>query len=197
MKRLCKSFPCLLIAFALLSLALSACTPFTKGRSETEQNVTYYVSDLGMRAYARDFFWNGDTEHTDIIIPDKLENGADVEGLGGYFGTGVPDPFCVTVPKEIIPLRDPSEDEEIIKVTFNVTVGKNVKRAMFSWGDKYLLLGSGDDTEWYEPVFVFTCDSENPYLKSVDGKLYEKETGELVECPFYPAENEDGDVTFS
>ncbi|MBO4413672.1 MAG: hypothetical protein J5830_03095 [Clostridia bacterium] len=184
-----KNFLRIFLIFAALTLVFSACTPFTKGGSATEQYVTYYVSDLGTRAYARDFFWNGDVDETDIVIPDKLESGAVVEGIGGYFGTGVPDPFSVIVPKEVMPLRGPSEDDEITKVTFNVTVGKNVKRAMFGYaeyGGKYLLLGTGDDPEWYEPVFVFSCDPDNPYLKSVDGKLYEKETGELVECRFYP-----------
>ena len=78
---------------AVLSVGLlCACTAYW---DETEENgVMYHLSRSGKEAFASEYTWDVHGDETEIIIPDEV-NGAKVTQLGGYFGTGVPSPFCV------------------------------------------------------------------------------------------------------
>lgn len=80
-----------LIFFLIL---LSSCT--TYDRHLKIDGLTYSISRFRHDAYVSEFLWDGNEDNRRIDIPDEV-NGYSVCKLGGYFGTGAPEPFYINV----------------------------------------------------------------------------------------------------
>lgn len=93
-----------LAAVLLLCSAVTACTGYSGKHDGFNGNLDIKVSNFKLRAYAGAFYWDGTKADLQITVPDKF-NGAEVGGLGGFFGTGVPDPFRIEVQSPFFALR--------------------------------------------------------------------------------------------
>ena len=179
----------LVLVSAFLILA-SGCTLYDSSNTVVENGVEYFVSRLGTRSFASYCYWDGDPGNTEITIPDELSNGSEVEGLGGYFGTGVWMPFRVVASKEIQPdgielFDSPAEGTEVIRIVFHVNIGKNADNVlMTSGGDYFAVKGEDGRTAWYSPSYDFAIDPENPYLEMVDGKIFSISRGYFLDLPY-------------
>ena len=77
-----------------------------------------------------------------------------------------------------------SYDKMVFKINLSRYIS-SVNLRYYGWGgsiSEYLGIRQEDGSiVFYEPAVYFTCDEENETFYAVDGRLYLKETNELVE----------------
>lgn len=128
----------------------------------------------------------------DVVIPDE-HNGYPITKLGGYFGRGVPTPFCINFNDAY---RNFAEDEvrivypskemisdmnaQIVEINFNLYLGKNIEEIVFVTDGYYLGENNDGVLEAYHANVYVICDEENENFYSENGKLYQKD-GTLIE----------------
>ena len=135
-------------------------------------------------------------ENMEITIPDSYE-GMPVKRIGGYFGRGVPTPFSISVGGLYMNAPDESEFDSIYTgdihnfeieeeykvedLKFTLNIGKNVDTiANVSMDSYYPHINSDGSITFYHPVVNINCSDKNKYFYSKNGKLFVKETDELV-----------------
>lgn len=135
-------------------------------------------------------------KNMEITIPDHYE-GIPVKRIGGYFGRGVPSPFSISVAGLYMNAPDESEfdsvytgdihnlgieeDYTVEELKFTLNIGKNVDTvANVSMNDYYPHINEDGSITFYHPVVNINCFDINKHFYSKDGKLYIKETDELV-----------------
>jgi len=176
MKRHYSSF---LLLLGLCSLLLSGCTGYG-GKNDTEKNGIFYrVSDSGRVAFVQSIYWDLDPAHNEFTIPDSVGR-AQVEELGGFYGTGVPYPL------EIVPRRGadyiympyPDTYESDVPYSWQdlictIHIGPGIRDVNRAIPCPYLGTEQEDGSiTFYRPVMYFDCDPDNRYLYSRDGILY-------------------------
>ena len=143
------------------------------------------------------YTWDGDPQHTDVVIPDEYGS-LKVRKLGGYYGKGLPAPFWID-DTSWMGLHDDNEDihdlgclavsydmfdeyadecSEIVYHDFHLHIGKNIDE-IYSDVCATLCTINGLKTA-YCPRVTVTCDEENETFYAENGRLYVRETGELV-----------------
>ena len=157
-----------------LVLSLFGCTGYGD-ETVIENGITFEISNSGRKAYVSSV--RTDLENTEIVIPEKV-NKASVVRLGGFFGTGVPDPFVITADPEMRVyaidepeyMGDPVLYEEKI---FHIFLPKTMEKIALIDRNPMITLRNeyGTNTVYY-PRYFFTVDEENRYLYAEDGKLY-------------------------
>lgn len=85
-----------LAALLFICSAVSGCTGYSGKHDGFYGNLDIKVSNFKLSSYAGAFYWDGTQSDLQISVPDKFNN-VRVGSLGGYFGTGVPDPFRIQV----------------------------------------------------------------------------------------------------
>ncbi len=174
-------------AVLLLALLLpGGCSGYITGYSGKEAvqgRVLYHINDRGSKAFASVCTWDLDPSHTEFDIAGEIE-GAAVEALGGYIGSGVPNPFLIEGDKQQKPLAtaDPAAGKWEVPVTwqdleFTVYVGKNVTKIGTARDSLYYGVETEEGIAFYRPVCYFVCDEANPTLYSRDGVLYLRADG--------------------
>ncbi|MBR6696643.1 MAG: hypothetical protein IKL73_00055 [Lachnospiraceae bacterium] len=135
------------------------------------------------------------TDNMEITIPDEYNN-IPIERIGGYYGTGVPTPFQIYV-NEFINAPEDSRyngvftshpdnfnltDKYTIKdVSFTLRIGKNINSIVYVIKDCYYpYINEDSSITFYHPVVEIICSNDNEHFYSKDGKLYNKDTDELV-----------------
>ena len=184
-----------LLCLAAVIFSLSACTMYNGNTSFEEKDGVSYI----LSGYVKCCFVTcitipeGQTQY-EVTIPDKLDSGHKVEGLGGYTGTGVPTPCDIAVDgmaTELITDHDEYmemlEAAEFTDYELTVNVGKYVDMMRFVcfsvYGDyePYFYLKTTDgENENAVPRYVrihvsFNVSEDNEYFYSADGIAYEKE----------------------
>lgn len=134
------------------------------------------------------------TENMEITIPDEYE-GVPIKRLGGYYGRGLAMPFCISLAylyenepenSDVVAEYDPyafgDAKEQITEdVVFYLNIGKNVEVIeLVNMGNSYPHINQDGSVTVYWPVVYINCSDENKFFYSMDGKLYNKETDELV-----------------
>ena len=174
----------LLFVFALMS---AGCTGYDSS-AVTEDNVSYYLSKSGKKAFAGLVQWNGDLNDTSIEIRDTV-NSAKVVSLGGFFGTGVPVPFAVE------PVLDawsfltysyvPADYGAAVffeELPFTVRIGPSLQELRYQTENPLIGTRNEDgNIVLRKPVYVFEADENNPVFASDHGVLIRRETGEAAE----------------
>lgn len=156
---------------------------------DTEGGIGYLSGGNGAAAYC--FTWDGDGDNTDIVIPDRLGNKR-VKALGGYYGRGVPCPFFIDVTERVgqdfiasesVDYEQLEDDIGILYFDFDLYLGKNIGSV---YSEPRVTVGTvnGERTAYCPRVYVH-CDEENKSFFSEDGRLYYRETGELVDTLIY------------
>lgn len=137
------------------------------------------------------------TENAEIIIPDEYD-GVPVTKIGGYYGVGVPSPFRIELGDAYMNAPSDSdfygvfsgnlesygieEEYSVEELVFTLRIGKNISEIEFvSMGEYYPHINDDGSITFYHPVVNVVCSEENKSFYSKDGKLYNKETDELIE----------------
>ncbi len=182
-----KSIGLLILCVSMLCACTGSLTGYS-GNREKQNGQEYVISDDGKEAFAGVYTWDGDENHTRIEIPDEI-NGAKIVKIGGFTGTGVPNPFAVTCdssfPDNFTGPSDPEyygNETESREVTFTVALGKNI-RDVHDFGSISNLGIRQEDGSicFYLPVFRFAVDPENRTYYAEDGKLKLRKDGSLEE----------------
>ena len=199
MKKIIKTAVLLLIC-ALLTVAftLSGCFLFYSGEYTEDMRMFVGYSKIRKKAFVGQL--SGDLENTDFVLPDEYM-GCPVTTLGGYFGRGVPSPFCLEMelPEEYgeyveewrtFAAHDPELDETgdgWETVIFHVALGKNLRSIRYTLPCTYLGIEVDYDEEGvpvrdilYKIVPFFTVSEENETFYAEGGRLYYKDSGEPV-----------------
>ncbi len=170
---------------------------------EEKDGVSYLLSGYVKRCFVTDIFIPAGKTEWSVDIPESVDSGHVVEGIGGYTGTGVPSPCGIWIDGiDTVTISDHNEylqmleNGEYIDYTLTVNVGDNVRKMMFYdfsvWGDYepyvYLKLAEtaealsdtaecgNDATARYIRVKVLFNVSENSeFFYSLDGKAFNKE----------------------
>lgn len=138
-------------------------------------------------------------EAQEIVIPDSF-NGRPITTLGGYFGTGVPDPFCVDISGAALNapknsryraifdkgcLEQDGTLDQVVEIPITIYLGKNISQVS-NVGIRFYYPHINEDgsVTFYYPRLYFVCSEDNRYFYSEDGILYHK-NGALVQelCP--------------
>ncbi len=173
------SLSILLLLFC--SLFLAGCTGYG-GKNDTEQDGIFYrVSDSGRHAFVQSIYWDLDPDHNTFTIPDSVGK-AQVEKLGGFYGTGVPCPLEIRPRQgaDYILLPDPETYESDVPYTWQnlictIRLGPGIRDVTRAIPCPYLGTVQEDGSiAFYHPVIYFECDPANEYLYSKDGVLYYK-----------------------
>ncbi len=164
-----------------LLLLLIGCTGYItgySGKDAVQGQVRYELSDRGDRAFASVCAWDLNPAHTTFDIAGEIE-GSRVIALGGYIGTGVPNPFVIQAEpaKKELKTSNPALEQWEVPVTwedleFTVYVGKNVEKIGCGRESLYYGVETEEGIAFYRPVCYFVCDEANPTLYSKDGVLY-------------------------
>ena len=137
------------------------------------------------------------TENMEITIPDEFV-GFPITRIGGAYGRGLPSPFHISLadlymnapegslynavfydsPEEYTWITDKYAIQE---VPFTLRIGKRIETIKYIEMDCYYPhINEDESITFYHPVVYIICSEENPYFYSKDGKLYDKETDELI-----------------
>ena len=166
-------------------------------------------SKIENSAFVSDVDYNyGDDKK--IVLPSEY-NGIKIKALGGYFGRGVPAPFCLSVDVKSILfgadeyyatseryLYDKTtgwwDETEIVDCRVDIVLPEYLEKA------EYLLLDEIFVAEFkkengktlakiFRPTFSFSISENNKNFFTENGKLYYKNSGLLIDGIVY-AEND-------
>ncbi len=160
---------------------ISEASVFYDGKA-TVDGVDFVINKLAKNSYASEYTYVKEGTR-DIVIPDEY-SGYPVTKLGGFYGRGVMDPFCITVARDASVIEalagETIEEAEIIEINFNLYIGKNVKE-ICGVIDLYSMdFNEQGEKIAYHPTVYVICDEENEHFYSENGKLYNND-GALVE----------------
>ena len=143
------------------------------------------------------------TENMEITIPDKYD-GIPVKRIGGYYGRGLPTPFSISLADLYMNATENSEYDKVFNgdiskfeiseeynikdVVFNLNIGKYIEVVEYVDMDNYYPhINEDSSITFYHPVVNINCSNENKHFYSKDGKLYKRETNELISDFAYAA----------
>lgn len=148
----------------------------------TENGIEVYYNKITKSCFVGSYFWGGNTENTIIVVPDEYEN-YKISSLGGVYGRGVPVNFSVVMPDEVMEdvysVSDERENNEAMTYTFTVILGKNVNNLTNLDYENYYY--NEDGSVSFIVKMNYECLSDNEWIYSKDGKLYDKKTGKMIE----------------
>lgn len=138
--------------------------------------------------YVGTYTWSSDSKEAVLDIPDVCD-GYRVVHLGGFFGNGVPDPFCVQLPDAEAIYHESAlpEDAEIEQYHLIINIGKNLEDNRFIMMEAYYSMG---ENRFVQILVTVNCHEDNPYFYSQNGKLYKRADGSLVEGFFYYSDDQ-------
>lgn len=136
------------------------------------------------------------SENMEITIPDYYDD-MPVKRVGGYSGRGVPAPFAISVAGLYMNAPEDSEfdavytgdihnfgfdeDYTVENLEFTLNIGKNIDTiANVRMDGYYPHINADGSVTFYHPVVNINCSEDNEHFYSKNGKLYVKETNELV-----------------
>ncbi len=186
-----------MLSLAALILSLSSCTLYHSGKEEIveKDGVHYLLSGYFKVCFVTYITIPEGQTSLEITIPDRLDSGHKVEGIGGYVGTGVPAPCDIIIEGfKTEGIYDHEEYEAMIVAdrftdySLTVNVGKNINDILFYYpiinsGEPYVYYtklqaddSDGQDAPQYIRVRVYiNIDDDNMYYYSENGVVYTKE----------------------
>lgn len=173
----------------LLIVTLSACTTYND--EVYVDNLSFYYSKTYQEAFVGAYLWDGTVEGQTFSIPDNVES-YPITSLGGYVGTGLPTPFAIMFPETygIVGSTniEPNDEDlyyqngyELHILVFRVKLGVNIREARNV--DFFYYFHEKEDLTkvLYKVYYYFEVDSNNPHIYDDEGKLYVRESNELLE----------------
>ena len=172
----------------ILLVCLPGCTGFYGKNDGFSGHLFIRVSDWKTRAFAAEYYWNGDTSEAalTITIPDEFK-GTEVTALGGYIGTGVLSPFRIVPSTQSAEFNDEehaefvslsSVDETVCEqrtLKFTLNIGKNISKINnIVSGSRIAVREADGSIVIYTIDFCFECSPDNTVFYSRDGILYSR-----------------------
>lgn len=163
----------------------------SKGESDGLWYATNKVSDC---VYVGNYTPTESEDPYVITIPDTI-SGRPVTHLGGYYGRGLPTPFMISMAHYMnaperstydcvygkASLKNIENLYTIENIVFDLYIGKNLRHITNVVMDNYYPhINADGGITFYHPVVRLHCSVENQHFYSLDGKLYNKETRELI-----------------
>ena len=195
-----RSVTALILVIMLLCIGLKGCPDKNTALnySEHAESDGFYIA-VNKRANCCFVGYYDCKEYTDnmeITIPDEYKS-IPVKRIGGYFGRGYPVPFGISmgdlynnVPEGSeynavysgdIRQYDFEDNYSVENLVFTVNIGKNIDTIVNVDMDVYYTnINKDGSITFYHPVVYVNCSDENKHFYSKSGKLYYKETNELV-----------------
>ena len=159
---------------------------FTSWENAKINSLNIYYNKVTKSCIAGNFEWDGNNENMIFTVPDEYD-GIKIKSLGGVVGKGAPVLFCVKIPESLH--QDAvysTESEECVgvinedTVTYNFTVklGKNIRNfEKFTYKEYFM---DANDNVVYIVEIKYECTTENEWSYAEDGKLYDKNTDQLI-----------------
>lgn len=150
-----------------------------------EDNLNIHYNKMTRECFAADYEWDGNHENMTITVPDECD-GLKVKSLGGF--TAAPTLFYVIVPEKMHPEAVSvtedikcigTIDKNTVTYTFTVKLGKNIRDLERFTYEKYYMDDSGKVI--YIVEMNYESSTENKWIYSENGKLYNKKTNKLIE----------------
>ena len=145
----------------------------------------YYFNKAGTKAFLNDFAWDLSDGFV-LDLPEEAD-GADIFGIGGFFGTGVPVRAEPRVDSGLVDtetwyekaLEEYGDSLEVQSPTIRVVVGKKITGVVRLYSTFVLLKEESEDGHRIalSPSYYFECSEDNLKYYAKDGHLYYK-TGE-------------------
>ena len=194
--RFLKIVSVLTLCFMLFSLA--GCSLFYDGERTEDGRMFIGYSKLYKQAFVGMIWYSA--EDTEFVLPDEY-NGIPVTTLGGYIGRGYPCPFDFSMefPEKFQQYReeqrafgttDPVFDETRDgweTFVFTIRLGRNIREIKYTEPCAYygIEIDNGDGTYTSDILYMlvpyFIVPEENETFYAEDGKLYYKQSKELVD----------------
>ena len=125
--------------------------------------------------------WNSAETSFEFKIPDEVD-GHRVT----VWGNDYPAPFLLHIDrsvmscgKELLP-----DDARIVPLHLTIHIGANL-REIRAIEMKDLYQDCNDPQVYYQILVTIHCSTENPFFYSENGKLYQKNTGTMIEAFYY------------
>ena len=184
-----KSFKWVISITMVLSL-LCSCKLYD-GNAKRMGNFSLRLDKSGNRAMVESWTWSGDLNDTLIEIPDKFEDKATIDAIGGSTGANASLQKFTILPGPDVLFRNGSgyaEDMEVPSVVFTFRIGKNIQEINVNFTEAaYAQVVTKDgSTTLYKVYIRVECSEENPVYYSENGKLYLRDRDILVTSFPYP-----------
>ena len=164
-----------ILAAVFSAAMLGGCTGY---ESSAEQDGMYfYISKNERKAFVSECAWDVNSGQARVVIPPNIEK-ASVTSLGGFFGTGVPSPFCIMGERDTFDFNgNPYRSEYGAPLVFEdvpvtVVIPDTVTEVRLASGTGYY--GSRNEygqIVFRRPVVRFECGETNPEFTAEDGQL--------------------------
>ena len=186
--------------FLLIGIVILGCTGYNNITHSSFGAFDAVVKDSGSKGFVTAYHWSGDPSDNIIEVPDTDPNGATIEKIGGFTGTGVPNMFEIIGPDcDVAYVGSNTGDYEVpvdfADMVFTLRIGQNINGIhsyLYSANaeDPYTYIGvpkEDDSITFYRILVNVECDPQNKYYYSKDGILYDSDTNEAEQDLPYEA----------
>lgn len=170
-------------------------TSFLYTEAVNENGFDIGVNPIADTCYAAQYTCTAFTEKLGVTVPDEC-NGIPVRRLGGCYGRGLPQPFCLSYAEfymnapEGSPYTSVFSEESlqnvedaftVVDIPVVLNIGENIETVEFVSSDEYYPHVNEDGSVVFYHVTVYiNCSEYNEFFYSKNGKLYEKKTNKLI-----------------
>ena len=182
-----KAIKIVITAVVIICVSLIVLLPiyFMSWENAKTDNLNLYYNKVTKSCLAGHFEWDGNVENMTFTVPDEYE-GMKIKSLGGTIGSA-PTLFYVMIPdsfQQQVVSHTCSEDcvgvvnKDTITYTFTVNLGKNIRHfEEFTYKEYFM---DANDNVVYIVETKYECSADNKWAYSKDGKLYDKDTNQLL-----------------
>ncbi len=170
----------ILIAFALFLIVHAHLGYFLFGYDVTENYVEYEVDPLKREANVATIILKEDSLVSEVVIPDRLENGISVKNIG-YITKGETWLCFELEGKRWSSFKGTALEEDALsdKITdyyITIVLGEKIKEAtcLTWWDDQRQIYEIADTGEYIRLNISYEVSPENKDYYSQDGKIYRK-----------------------
>lgn len=195
-----------LVTMLFVILSLSGCVmediSLLYGNRITENGFEIAKNNAANCCYVGSYTCSQYKINYEIIIPDEYD-GAPITRIGGRYGrSGFPVPFYIDISEQFMNAPDDSPynivyygevnnfnitvPHTVQELTFILNIGKNIKTIEIIENPYFPHINEDCSITLFHPVFYINCSAENKHFYSENGKLYDKNSNEIITVFDYP-----------
>ena len=183
----------IVLPFLILGIIILGCTGYNDAVNSSFGLFDTVINKSGTKGFVTAYHWSGDPKDNVIDIPDTDNNGVKLESLGGFTGTGVPNPFEIIGPDCTVEYVSDNPDDYEVPVSFEdmifeLKLGANIKSiATFLYSpnavEHYRHIGvmqEDGSVIFYRILVNGECSPQSTYYYAKEGILYGAQSNEMV-----------------